>query len=106
MTTESTPKKKRDWARIGFYTGLVSIFVWGFVLEPFLFLRTDSTATIPNLPKQCDGLRIAVAGYWHIGSEHATRARARKLAQKVANTRPDLILIPGDFLAHGILIKT
>ena len=106
MDDDAKPRKKRDWARIGFYTGLISIFVWGFVLEPFLFLETRSTATIPNLPKGCDGVRITVAGDWHIGSEHATRARARKLAQEVADTKPDLILIPGDFLAHGILFKT
>lgn len=105
MTTPRV-KKKRDWARIGFYTILACVFAWGFVLEPFLFLRTENTARIPNLPQSCDGVRIAVAGDWHIGSEHASRARARRIAQKLADTKPDLILLPGDFLAHGILIKT
>lgn len=104
---DATPAKpRRDWARIAFYTTLILIIIWGFVLEPFLFLRKDSTAQIPTLPEGCDGVRIAVVGDWHIGSEHASRARAKRLAGVVAASKPDLILLPGDFLAHGILIKT
>lgn len=100
------PPKKRDKARIAFYSALGAFFLWGFVLESFLFLRTDYTVSIPTLPVGCEGVRIAVAGDWHIGSEHVSPARAKRLAQEVADTQPDLILLPGDFLAHGILFKT
>lgn len=101
-----TTNKRRDWIKIGFYGTLAAMVVWGVVVESFFFVRQDYQAQIPGLPDGCEGVKIAVTSDWHVGSPHMRKERARKKAQQVAQSQPDLILIPGDFVAHGLMAQT
>ncbi|GAB2897782.1 metallophosphoesterase [Microbulbifer echini] len=54
-------------------------------------------------PKACSGVRVAVLADLHVGSPYKGIESLRKLVRQVNASRPDLVLLPGDFVIQGVL---
>jgi predicted MPP superfamily phosphohydrolase len=54
--------------------------------------------TLDRWPPELDGLRVGVVGDVHAGAPHVGVERARKIAAKLAEHRPDLLLMAGDLV--------
>lgn len=71
--------------------------VYGFFIEPkFLKLR-EVTITSPNYAG--DKIRIALLSDIHIGGYHVSASRVETIVQSVNTLKPDIVLIPGDFIS-------
>ncbi|MGJ7528459.1 metallophosphoesterase [Variovorax sp. GB1P17] len=92
----------RPWARIGAALVLAALAVWGFVIEPrWVAARVEPLSSAAWTAPA--GLKVAVAGDWHLSTRSAWRItsveRAVQIVEKINAVQPDVILLPGDFLA-------
>lgn len=81
----------------------IVIFVWATFIEPQLVLRHDSSfapPARPAWPAGCNGLKVAILSDLHVGDFHMHPWRRQYIERSLAETKPDLVLIPGDFVAH------
>ncbi|MGH7622465.1 MAG: metallophosphoesterase, partial [Gemmatimonadaceae bacterium] len=60
-------------------------------------VTTRLAVTLPSLPRELDGLRIAQICDTHIGP-HTSRARLARVADAVREARPDVIVVAGDLI--------
>jgi predicted MPP superfamily phosphohydrolase len=77
--------------------------IWGFALEPASLRTEDYEIAIPRWPASCDGLRVAVLADLHVGSPFNGPAKLRRIRELTQGARPDLILLAGDFVIHGVV---
>lgn len=101
----STPRPAPSkWKRVATWLvrGVLGLFAWATLVEPELLLRHTHRfePTVQAWPRGCQGLRVAVVSDLHVGDLHMHPARMAFLRSRVAQAKPDLILIPGDFAAH------
>ena len=109
----SSPKKHVPaWKRALAWAvrGLIAAFVWATFIEPELLWRYDHDFTPPVTatawPVGCNDLKVAVVSDFHVGDAHMHASRLGYIRRQVAEAKPDLILIPGDFAAHVMGGKT
>ncbi|MET3181524.1 UNVERIFIED_ORG: putative MPP superfamily phosphohydrolase [Variovorax guangxiensis] len=95
-------RRGRRWGRIAAALLLVASAIWGFVIEPrWVAARVEPlSSTEWTAPA---GLKVAVAGDWHLTTRSAWRItsveRAARLVDEINAAQPDVVLLPGDFLA-------
>lgn len=81
---------------------LLALAAWAVLLEPRWVARRDLQASLQKWP-QGRPLRVAVASDWHFTRKPLWRVmsieRARGIVDEINAARPDLILLPGDFIA-------
>lgn len=74
--------------------------IWPRFIEPSLLYTTHHTLPIGSLPKEFDGVRII-----QISDLHHTHGKSKKfldrVAQKIAECTPDLILFTGDLICYS-----
>jgi predicted MPP superfamily phosphohydrolase len=56
---------------------------------------------LAGLPPELEGLKVAFMADWHCGP-HNSQDYLRRAVQLCNETRPDLILIPGDFISYKL----
>lgn len=81
----------------------LGVFLWATVIEPEMVFQNEATfapPARPPWPAGCDGLRVAIASDLHVGDFHMHPWRRNYIQRSIAQAEPDLILIPGDFVAH------
>jgi len=85
--------------------GLIGLLagVWGFGIEPGRLVVKESEIALPNCPPALDGLRIAILTDLHVGSPHNGLARLDDVVEATVRARPDLIVLLGDLVIHGVL---
>jgi len=76
--------------------------VWAFALEPASLVTPTYAVSIPRWPAELSGLRIAVLADLHVGSPFNGLAKLDTIVERTNRLKPDLILIPGDFVVHGV----
>jgi len=76
---------------------------WAFWLEPASLFNQDHTIDVPHWPPECDGLRVAVLADLHVGSPHNQLDKLERVIDLTLRARPDLVLIAGDLVIHGVL---
>ena len=81
---------------------LAALAVWGFVIEPrWVAARVEPLGSAQWQPPA--GLKVAMAGDWHLTTRSAWRVtsaeRAARIVEEINAAQPDVILLPGDFLA-------
>jgi predicted MPP superfamily phosphohydrolase len=74
-----------------------------FVIEPAGFRTRDEVVVVPGWPGSCDGLRIGVLADLHVGSPYKGLNHLERIVARVNAVRPDLVLLPGDFVIQGVL---
>ena len=77
--------------------------LWGFWLEPASLRNEDHTLRLPAWPDACAGLRIAVLADLHVGSPWNGPAKLPEVVELVRRAEPDLVLLAGDYVIHGVL---
>lgn len=82
--------------------GVVLLFIWAVLIEPRWVAQRDISETVPNW-KGPPGLKVAVASDWHFTKRALWRVmtveRARAIVAEINAAQPDVILLPGDFIA-------
>ena len=77
--------------------------VWAFVVEPRWVAQREIDHAVPNWRGPA-GLKVAVASDWHFSRRPLWRVmtpeRARAIVDEINAAKPDVILLPGDFLAE------
>ena len=69
---------------------------YGFFIEPKLLKVRQFSISPSNYAGET--LRIALFSDIHVGDHHVSAARVEKIVKSVNELRPDVILIPGDFI--------
>lgn len=78
---------------------LLSLWVWGIVVEPYIMLDYDNVEiAVPKWDKNLDGLKIAVLSDIHAGAGPAENWRLRRIVARTNAAKPDIILLLGDFV--------
>lgn len=68
--------------------------------EPYHCRLEQHVLGLRDLPAELEGLRVVVMSDWHCGPFHRP-AQLAKVMQLANSCRPDLILLPGDFLSRS-----
>jgi len=79
------------------------MFFWATFVEPEMVWKHEASfapSSGPAWPVGCEGVRLAIASDLHIGDPHMHGVRRGYIERAIAEAKPDLILIPGDFVAH------
>jgi len=76
---------------------------WAFWWEPSSLRNEDHELALPAWPAACDGMRVAILADLHTGSPHNGLANLERIVALTQRARPDLVLLAGDFVIHGVL---
>lgn len=76
----------------------LALAAWAFLIEPDRLVVNETRIGLPSWPNELNGLRIAVISDLHPGGLSIRREKLRFLVEKANQTRPDLILLAGDFV--------
>ena len=78
---------------------IVAFLVWGTLIEPRLTVVREMNIEYADGP--CQPIRLAVLGDFHVGSPHVTLERLAKIVKQINDSRPELILLLGDYVSMG-----
>jgi uncharacterized protein len=81
---------------------LAFLALWAFVIEPSRLVLRETRITLPSWPANFKGLRIAVISDLHAGAPFITPDKIHRIVEMTNAARPDLILLPGDFVIQGV----
>ncbi len=76
---------------------------WAFYFEPSSFRINEERINVTKWPAECNGKRVAVLADLHVGSPHKGLDSLRDLVKKVNAAKPDLVVLPGDFVIQGVV---
>lgn len=95
---------KRVRAIAGLLFAIVAgLAVWSFALEPASLTTRHYRLSIPHWHADLAGLRIAVLADLHVGSPFNGIPKLHEIVAITNELKPDLILIPGDFVIQGVI---
>lgn len=98
------PRTRLGRARLLTLVLLLLLATWTVLVEPRWVARRELHATLPHWGER-PPLRVAIAADWHLSRRPLWRVmsveRARHLVDEINAARPDLILLPGDFIADA-----
>lgn len=77
--------------------------LWAFWLEPASIYNENYQIRLPNWPAACDGVRVAVLADLHVGSPFNGLDKLDRIVELTVKAKPDLILLAGDYVIHGVL---
>lgn len=78
---------------------LVSLLVWGVVIEPRLILDIErEVASIPDLPPAWDGERVGVIADLQVGMALDNTGTIESAVERLIAERPAAVLLAGDFV--------
>lgn len=72
-------------------------------IEPGWVVTRETRVPIARWPADLGPLRIAVLADLHTGAPHITVDKVREIVASVNAARPDLIVLLGDYVIHGVL---
>ncbi|HSV53531.1 MAG TPA: metallophosphoesterase [Burkholderiaceae bacterium] len=94
------------WLRWWAWLQLAALLLacWAVVVEPRWIAKREIDHQVPRWQGP-QGLKVAVASDWHFTKRPLWRVmtieRARQIVDEINAARPDVILLPGDFIADG-----
>jgi predicted MPP superfamily phosphohydrolase len=87
--------------RLLVWTTLLGLAGWSFGVEPGWLQQRQLTLAAADWVSA--PLTIAVAADLHVGAPHAGLPMLKKVVDQLNTSRPDLILLPGDFVIQNVL---
>ncbi len=97
-------KTKKRFALVIFLIVILAVaFVslWAFVIEPNrVVVRNEEIKLLSGWPAALNGMRIVAISDLHAGSKYIDAAKLEKVVSMVNATKPDMIVILGDFIAR------
>ena len=76
--------------------------LWAFWIEPASIQSQTYEIDPPGWPAECMGLRVAVLADLHVGSPFNGLSKLAEVVDLTLASDPDLILLAGDFVIHGV----
>jgi len=76
---------------------------WAVLVEPGRVRVRTIDLSLPGWPPALDGLRVAMMGDVHAGAPHVGVDRLRALVAEVNGTSPDVVVLLGDYVIHGVV---
>ncbi|PPE74102.1 metallophosphoesterase [Solimonas fluminis] len=95
--------KRRRWIMTGLVSTALALALWAFWLEPASLRTREYSLALPGWPQACDGMRVAVLADLHVGSPWQGPAQLQRIVQAVNATRPDLVLLAGDYVIDSVV---
>jgi predicted MPP superfamily phosphohydrolase len=80
---------------------LLGLLAWSIGFEPGWLQQRQLRLAAPGWAGP--PLTIAVAADFHVGAPHAGLPMLRQVVKEINAAHPDIILLPGDFVIHGVL---
>ena len=80
----------------------VGFVVWAVGIKPGRVALRETPVPIARWPADLGRLRIAALADLHTGSPHITVAKLREIVASVNAAQPDLIVLLGDYVIHGV----
>ncbi|MFT4561666.1 MAG: putative MPP superfamily phosphohydrolase [Gammaproteobacteria bacterium] len=77
--------------------------IWSLCIEPGSLKIVEHHLRLPDWPKACAGLKLAVLADLHVGSPFNGIDKLREIVELTNRSKPDLVLLPGDFVIDGVL---
>lgn len=103
-----SPRAKK-WAtrvvRSGFLVALACA-LWASVVEPRRLVVHTHDLALPGWPRDQPALKVALVSDLHVGSPHWGVERLVVLVEAVNATRPDVVLLAGDYMIDGVKLGT
>lgn len=99
-------RKKHRWLKSGSAAAalvVIGLAFWAFWLEPSRLQNESRALELPDWPRECHGLRVAVLGDLHVGSPFNSLERLAEVVAQTNAAEPSLILLAGDYVIHGVL---
>ncbi len=81
---------------------LAVVPLWGVGIEPGLLVVRHRTMASEKWPSGVPPLRIAFLSDLHVGAPHIDLARVDDIVARINAGNPDVILLLGDFVIHGV----
>jgi uncharacterized protein len=82
---------------------VLGLGLWAFAFEPASLTVRQHELSIPHWNADLEGLQVAVLADLHVGSPFNGLAKLEKIVELTNSLKPDLIVIPGDFVIQGVL---
>ena len=82
---------------------ILGLGLWAFWLEPASLYNENYEIQLANWPAQCDGMRVAVLADLHVGSPFNGLDKLARIVDLTVAAKPELILLAGDYVIHGVL---
>jgi uncharacterized protein len=82
---------------------VLALGVWAFALEPNSLKENRRTLFLPNWSGELAGLKVVVLADLHTGSPFNGIDKLRRIVDAANALKPDLVLIPGDFVIQGVM---
>jgi uncharacterized protein len=76
---------------------------WAVVVEPDRLVVERVTVALPAWPPELDGLTVVAVSDIHAGSPHLDAAKLERLVETVNATRPDLVVLLGDYVIQDVV---
>lgn len=87
----------------GYLLGGIVVALAGWGGEPASLSTREYDLSLPGWPASTLELRIAVLADLHTGSPHNDLEKLQDVVQATNRAQPDLILLAGDFVTHGVV---
>ncbi len=92
--------KTLKYFALGLVGTVALLAIWG-LIEPHFLNTENETATIPNLPPDWEGKKIAQLSDFQIGMWLGNTDTARRSVREAIEAQPAAVLISGDFIYHA-----
>lgn len=89
--------------KILFLLVFLILFIIGFFIEPDEIVVHKVTLKLNHWNKKHDNLKIAIISDIHAGAPFINSKKIKKIVELTNKEKPDLILLPGDFVETGVL---
>lgn len=76
---------------------------WAFVWEPSRLTEKTYALTLPDWPAACTDYHVAVVTDIHAGAPYIGLDKINRIVAMIQKQKPDLILLPGDFVIQEVL---
>src|SRR5256885_1429153 len=94
---------RRGRARVASALLILTLGVWGVLLEPASLRNETYRLVLDRWPRQCSPLRVAVLADLHVGSPFIDLAKLDEIVALTQAARPDLILLTGDYVIDRVV---
>src|SRR5437868_1661987 len=81
----------------------LGLSLWAFWFEPASLRTRDHDIVVEHWPQECDGIRIAILADLHVGSPFNGEDKLRRIVAETNGAHPDLVLLAGDYVIHGVI---
>ncbi|HKW91891.1 MAG TPA: metallophosphoesterase [Methylomirabilota bacterium] len=73
------------------------------LIEPGRVVLREAAVPIARWPAELGPIRIAALSDVHTGAPHVTPAMVRDIVARVNRAQPDLVVLLGDYVVHGVI---